>query len=113
MNKDFVILSQPKFNQQLSSIEFEVRLHSYPMIHHPPTTTTNSLLLLLTAPASQAGSTTIQSQLWPGTGRQAVLQSSNFNVFQIEGFGSNALEKEKNAERRIHISPKCYCDRCS
>jgi hypothetical protein len=31
-------LSQPKFNQQLSSTEFEVRLHSYTVIHHPPQT---------------------------------------------------------------------------
>ena len=45
-------LSQPKFNQQLSSTEFEVRLHSYPVIHPPHT---NSLLLLLTAPARQVG----------------------------------------------------------
>ena len=29
------ILSQPKFNQQLCSTEFEVRLHSYTIIHHP------------------------------------------------------------------------------
>ena len=29
-------LSQPKFNQQISSTEFEVRLHSYTVIHHPP-----------------------------------------------------------------------------
>ena len=30
------ILSQPKLNQQLSSTEFEVRLHSYMYIHHHP-----------------------------------------------------------------------------
>ena len=32
------ILSKPNFNQQLNWTEFEVRLHSYPMIHHPPQT---------------------------------------------------------------------------
>ena len=37
-------LSQPKFNQQLSSTEFEVRLNSYPVIHHPPTTTQSQLV---------------------------------------------------------------------
>ena len=48
-------------NQQLSSTEFEVRLHSYTVIH--PTTTTNSLLLLLAAQlARQADCTTVQSQ---------------------------------------------------
>ena len=36
------ILSKPKLNQQLSSTEFEVRLHSYPEVHHPPPTTTQS-----------------------------------------------------------------------
>jgi hypothetical protein len=29
-----ILLSIPKFNQQLSSTEFEVRLHSYPMMYH-------------------------------------------------------------------------------
>ena len=29
-------LSKPKLNQQLNSTEFEVRLHSYPMIHPTP-----------------------------------------------------------------------------
>ena len=29
-------LSQPKLNQQLSSTEFEIRLHSYIEIHPPP-----------------------------------------------------------------------------
>ena len=49
------ILSKPKFNQQLNWTEFEVRLHSYTVIHPTPPTHTNYLLLLLTAPASQAG----------------------------------------------------------
>ena len=30
------VLSQPKLNPELSSTEFEVRLHSYIEIHHPP-----------------------------------------------------------------------------
>ena len=37
------MLSKPKFNHQLNSTEFEVRLHSYtvihPTTHHPPTQT--------------------------------------------------------------------------
>jgi hypothetical protein len=32
-------MSKPKLNQQLSSTEFEVRLHSYPVIQNPPTHT--------------------------------------------------------------------------
>ena len=35
-------LSKPKLNQNLSSTEFEVRLHSYSDIHHPPPPTTRN-----------------------------------------------------------------------
>ena len=31
-----MLLSKPKPNHQLNSTEFEVRLHSYIVIHHPP-----------------------------------------------------------------------------
>jgi hypothetical protein len=40
-----IVLSKPKLNHQLNSTEFEVRLHSYIVIHPNHT---NSLLLLLT-----------------------------------------------------------------
>ena len=39
-------LSQPKLNQQLSSTEFEVRLHSYKEIHHHPQPTTTQTQLV-------------------------------------------------------------------
>jgi hypothetical protein len=32
----FILLSQPEFNQQRNSTEFEARLHSYPFIHPTP-----------------------------------------------------------------------------
>ena len=31
-----IVLSKPKLDHQLNSTEFEVRLHSYIVIHHPP-----------------------------------------------------------------------------
>ena len=37
-------LSKPKLNQQRSSTEFEVRLHSYPVIHHPLHTNSTCIL---------------------------------------------------------------------
>ena len=40
------LLSQPKLNQQLSSTEFEVRLHSYIEIH-PPHNPPQTLLVYL------------------------------------------------------------------
>ena len=48
-------LSQPKLNQQLSSTEFEVRLHSYRVIHPTPHKLFVLLLLLLTAQLSVNG----------------------------------------------------------
>ena len=47
------ILSKPKLNQNLSSTEFEVRLHSYSDIHPPPTQELTMLWLLLTGQAEQ------------------------------------------------------------
>ena len=35
-NVDIDKLSKPKLNQQINSTEFEVRLHSYPIIHPTP-----------------------------------------------------------------------------
>ena len=35
-NHGMEVLSQPKLKQQLSSTEFEVRLHSYREVHHHP-----------------------------------------------------------------------------
>ena len=48
------ILSKPKLNQQLSSKEFEVRLHSYPEVHQPPPQTVH-VVVVFNSPASRQG----------------------------------------------------------
>jgi hypothetical protein len=73
-------MSQPKFNQQLSSTEFEVRLHSYTVIHPttppPPQTSQAGRLYNYTVTDLQGRQTVFTKiVLWP-----------NFIVFQMEGF---------------------------
>ena len=73
-------------NSTNNSIELNLRLDyilTQLSTHHHHT---NSLLLLLTAPASQ-GRQTVQLYSHHQPCNQTVLQSSNFNVFQIKGFG--------------------------
>ena len=38
------VLPKPKLNHQLNSTEFEVRLHTYPVVHPPPHTNSTCIL---------------------------------------------------------------------
>ena len=60
-------LSKPTFNQQLNSTEFEVRLHSYPVIHPPPPPTPHKLFVVVVNCPSQ----TVQLYSHSQPGRRA------------------------------------------
>jgi hypothetical protein len=126
-------LSKPKLNQQLNSTEFEVRLHSYPVIHPPHT---NSLLLL-SAPASQAVrlynctvTDSHEGRLYNCTVTHIPVQpvcntlsQPNFNFSQTKGFwiflshnskiirGNDQVDINKTIIW-VWILSKCYCDQC-
>ena len=89
-------LSKPKLNQQLSSREFEVRLHSYIEIHPTPTTHPTETQLVYSkldradnCPAGKQGPVCTSVQSHTDQCSHLVLQSSHgrtflqFNQFKI------------------------------
>ena len=74
------ILSQPKLNEQLSSTEFEVRIHSYPVIHHPPPHT-NSTCILNTGKSGQLPSYKCTLQSHTDQWSNSVLRFSGRTLF--------------------------------
>ena len=82
-------MSKPKLNQNLSSTEFEVRLHSYSDIHHPtpPTTGTHHVVVVVNWPGSAGQRQTVQ--LYSHTqvsGTTLHIWASNFLILKIIGF---------------------------
>ena len=84
-----VLLSKPKLNQNLSSTEFEVRLHSYSDIHHPTTTTppgTHHVVVVVNWPGSAGQRQTVQLYSHTQVSGTLHIWASNFLILKIIGF---------------------------